>query len=259
MKHVFKYRLAVIEKNIHHCFSSTLDADEQKEIVNRFYKNFVDILLESIKGLSIKPEKLVSRFKIKNPELIEKHFYQNQNVIIYSQHYNNWEWGPITLGLQMKHHVVGIVKSISNKYIHDYMIKGRSKTNVSVVPTGNTYKYFSTIHSKEKPQAVFFIADQNPHSSERISQVNFFGQPTPFHNGAAIYALRSKCDIFTLDIIRKGRGHYEAQASLLSTSAESLSSDELTTRYANHLEALIIKTPEAWLWSHKRFKKIINY
>lgn len=259
LKSVFKYRLDVIEKNIDFCFNLTHTKKERKEIVDLFYKNFVDIILESFKGLSYDPYKLIHRFKLKNPELIDSQFSQNKNVIIYSQHYNNWEWGPITLGLQMKHHIVGIVKLISNNHINDYMIKGRSKANVSVVPTGQTHTYFSKLHAIKEPQAIVFIADQRPHGKERMITLDFFGNATSFHNGAAIYAVQNKFPIYTLDVIRTGRGQYEVEAFPISNGEEKLTPKELTTRYVTHLEELIKSQPEAWLWSHKRFKKSINY
>jgi len=258
LKNVFKYRLDVIQKNISHCFGHTHSEDQQKEIVDKFYKNFIDILLESFKSLSYKPTKLISRFKLQNPELIDQHFDDNQNVIIYSQHYNNWEWGPITLGHQMKHHIVGIVKLISNGYINNYMINGRSKTNVSVVPTGQTHDYFSKLHTIEKPQGIVFIADQSPYGGRKTS-LEFFGNPTEFHNGAAIYAVKTQYPVYTLDVIRVGRGKYHVKAYQISEGNEDLTPEELTGRYASHLEDLIRQQPEAWLWSHKRFKNSIKY
>ena len=259
LKNVLKYRLKVIQTNINHCLGETLDKTQQKEIISRFYTNFSDIILESIKGLSYNPRKLVPRFKVVNLEMLDQHFDNNQNVIIYSQHFNNWEWGPITLGLQMKHHVVGIVKVISNDYIDDYMIKTRPKTNVTVVPTVKTHKYFAKLHTIEDPQAIFFIADQSPHGKERKTSVNFFGHPTAFHHGAAIFAARSKYPIYTLDVSRVSRGRYHTKLHQLSPGNEGLSPEEITTRYADHLQQLIQSDPEAWLWSHKRFKNSLKY
>jgi len=256
-KNILRYRVSVIRKNIEHCFPNK-SKKEQIEIFNDFYKNFIDIILESIKGLGADPHKLIARYKFTNPEILEKYFDQNQHVIVYSQHYNNWEWGPLTLGLQIEHHIVGIVKYLSNKYMNDYFITGRSGNNVSVVPTFGTGRYFAQLKNKS-PQAIVFIADQLPRSKGKSVDLDFLGQHTSFHNGAANYAYQSNFPIVSFDVHRIKRGYYKVDIAELHDTPKELSPDQITEIYKNHLEQLILKSPSSWLWSHKRFKQEIAY
>ncbi len=253
---IFKYRLHVIQKNIKHCLPE-LSEKQQKEIVKNFYTNFVDISLESIKGLSISPESLIPRFKLLNPEILDPHINKNETVICFSQHYNNWEWGSISLGLQMEHHVVGIVKFLSNKYINQYIMAGRTGNNVSVVPTFKTKDYFNDL--PQQKQAIVFIADQMPYKNNIRTDVNFFGNPTPFHLGAAHYSIQSGLPVYSIDIRRIKRGYYEVEIFPICVDPSQATPESITHTYVTHLEALILESKHSWLWSHKRFKGIVEY
>jgi len=257
-KNIAGYRVSVIKKNLAFCFPHKTEA-ERKKIFDKFYKNFIDIILESIKGLSIDPDKLKKRYSFKNPEVLDQHFNKGQHIITYSQHCNNWEWAPICLGIQMNHCLMGIVKMISNQRINKYMIDGRSGNNVRVISTKQTGEFFKTLHKEEDPLAIVFIADQMPYGKVKSLEVPFLGQQVKFHHGAALYAERVNLPIYTIDVARTGRGRYEVQVHCIKAESETLTAEEITYRYAGHLEEMILESPESWLWSHKRFKKILKY
>jgi len=257
-KYILSYRIDVIEKNIAYCFPDKSQR-EQKKIRDDFYKNFIDIILESIKGLSMDPQKLIKRYTFPNPELIDEHYRNGQHVITYSQHYNNWEWAPVCLGLQMKHKLTGVIKKLSNQRINEYVNQGRSGNNSSVVATQDTGEFFKTMHKQSDIIAIAFIADQIPYGKARTLEVPFLGNMVSFHHGAAIYAQRANFPIYSIDVHRKQRGQYEISVFCLKGINETLTAAEITARYAAHLEELVLKSPEAWLWSHKRFKQKLTY
>ena len=188
---------------------------------------------------------------------MEPHFKQNKSIVIYSQHYNNWEWGALTLGLQMSHHVIGIVKKISNGCINKYVQKGRTGANVSVVIMEEIKQLYSTSHNK--PVAVVFIADQVPFNLTRNHDVSFLGKNIQFHKGAAIYACAKNTPVYSYDIHRVARGQYEVELTQICLSPKEITPQELTQKYVTNLETLIQKSPSSWLWSHRRFKTEIDY
>ena len=258
LKNILRYRVSVIQKNIEFVFP---DKSQQwrDNIANQFYKNFVDILLESIKGLSISGDKLIKRYRFRNPELMDAIYNENKHVIVFSQHQNNWEWAPLCLGLQIKHHIVGVVKLLSNPYINTFLQNGRSGNNVSVVPTLKVGSYFKKLQVKEKYEALVFIADQRPSGRETKIPVTFMGHQVNFHGGAARYAIFSGFPIVNFDILRTGRGRYAVEAVYLGKGDEYTNAADLTQKYTDHVSNLIYDNPSQWLWSHKRFKEIIKY
>ncbi len=245
-----------MQKNINFYFDNDPSINKN-DLLESTYKSFIDIIFESIKGQTIDPQKLIPRFKLTNPEELENYFNEGQSVIIYSQHYNNWEWGPITLGLQIKHHIVGVVKYLSNPYINKYFIKGRSGNNVSVIPTHGVLKYFD--NKNDQAEALVFIADQYPKSKTRRHLVNFKGRQIPFHNGAAEFAHKYGWPIFSFDVHKKNRSQYIVALKPICLTPSDHTPQDITQMYATHLEQLIDQSPESWLWSHKRFKELIKY
>jgi len=257
-KHIFKYRIAVIDKNLAYSFPEW-SPTKRLETRNTFYKNFIDLILESLKGMSIDPYKLIPRYRFKNPELMDSYYDKGEHIIIYSQHYNNWEWAPICLGLQMKHHLVGVIKEISNKHINQFFLNSRAGNNVSVIPTYKTASYFIKVKELDQTVGIVFIADQKPSGTEKSIPLEFLAQQASFHAGAAKYAIKSGLAVFSLDVHRIGRGRFEVEAVKLADAGEYSDPVDLTEVYKKNLEQLIYKSPASWLWSHKRYKDFISY
>lgn len=254
--YVIRYRRTVIQKNIEICYPNESD-QYHENLERRFYRNFIDIILEGIKGLGMDSQRLTNRYKLVNPESIDKYHNQNRGVLIYCQHYNNWEWGPLTLGLQSQHVLVGIVKKLHNPFIERFIKKGRDGNNSIMVWTHETGKYFSSTDLSDK--AFVFMADQFPFGKERSVELDFMTSRTKFHLGTAHYACKYNLPVFNSEMRRIKRGHYEVEVQLMIENPNSISPIELTEMYKKHLEKLIQKSPESWLWSHKRFKDICSY
>lgn len=254
---IFRYRQAVIQQNLCFCFPD-IAQEELQTLTSKIQRNFCDILMESLKGISFDPEKLIPRFRLTNPELLEAYYAKGQSVIFYSQHYNNWEWGPICLGLQMKHHLTGIIKKLSNNHVHKYFAEGRDGNNVSVILTTKTEYYFKN-HLDERIEGIVFIADQYPFNKKRQVDVAFFNKHVKFNIGAARLASTTDYPVISIDVHKVKRGHYEVVLTEICNKASDFNAQELTQKYASHLESLIIKDKSAWLWTHKRFKDILKY
>jgi KDO2-lipid IV(A) lauroyltransferase len=64
-------------------------------------------------------------------------------------------------------------------------------------------------------------------------------------NAAVVY--------FTIQ--KKKRGIYSLRYELITNNPSELSWGEITKKHTEHLEASILKKPQFWLWSHKRWKR----
>src|ERR1700753_537143 len=67
---VIRYRRDVVANNLKIAFPEKTDAERQR-IAKRFYRNFTDNFIETIKLLSASPAFLQKRFVIDNPELLD--------------------------------------------------------------------------------------------------------------------------------------------------------------------------------------------
>lgn len=105
-----------------------------------------------------------------------------------------------------------------------------------------------------KAPLYIFMADQSPHRGKIKYYTRFLNQNTPVHLG--VENLAKKCDLAVvfIDIQRVKRGHYEVTGELLFEDTKATDSYEITNSHVKALEKVIIKKPEDWLWSHRRWK-----
>ena len=60
--------------------------------------------------------------------------------------------------------------------------------------------------------------------------------------------------VIYVDIQRVIRGYYTVEMQVICDHPAETVQGEITERYMKKLETLVIKQPEDWLWSHRRWK-----
>ncbi len=249
---VIGYRKKVIKENLERCFPEQ-DSKERSAIIKKTYLNISDILFESFKGLYLSKNQIEKRFKVLNPELINKYFEQGKSVMCLAAHYGNWEWGIQAVNSQIKHQAVSIYKPLqSNLYIEKFMLKKRSRLGMMLFPMHQTKEAFG--HAAVEPIAIILAADQHPSNFKKSIVVDFFGQRLGFLHGPEAYTYKTKNPVLYFDVQRVKRGYYTLEIKELFTGETELKKGELTQKYASAIEAVVRKKPEDWLWSHKRWK-----
>lgn len=249
--HVIRYRKKVSEDNIRRCLP-LLDEKSRRKILKLSYRNLADILLESVKGMTISKATLRKRFRFQNVELLDPFYEEGRSLILVSGHVCNWEWGAIALGLQLKHDCVGIYKPIKNPYIEAFTKKRRGRTGMilaGIKETGMILK-----EQTRRPSAFVLIADQNPANKYRAFWLDFFGHETAFHHGPASISKSLNYPVVYFIIERIDRGCYSVRFEPLVTHPKALTSEEIMQHYVKRLEQQIEEQPSDWLWSHRRWK-----
>ena len=167
-------------------------------------------------------------------------------------HFNNWEWGSLSAGKQLKHRIVALYLPLNNKWIDRFVrwIRARSGTTLaSIFETSHTFEKY-----KKQNTLFLLVADQSPSNPKKSYWVDFMGRKTAFLHGPERHAKFNELPVFFIDIQRTKRGHYTAEFSLLCENPKELAEGELTRMYAGKLEHQITENPECWLWSHRRWK-----
>jgi len=250
--YVFKYRKTIVIENLKRCFPEKPD-EEIIEMSKKFFRNFADIFMESSKGFSMNVYKLIERYKIQNPELLNKYYEQGRDVIVVGSHYTNWEWGVQCVGMQVKHYTVGLYKPLSNKIIDKWLRRTRAQWGVHLASIHRTTLTFD--EKRDKPAGFVMLADQTPHKLHNAYWIDFLGQDTPCLHGPEKHAKRRDLPVIFCDVQRVKRGYYTVVLSLLEDNPGQTADGEITKKYMRTLEKIILKKPENWLWSHRRWKR----
>lgn len=249
---IIRYRRKVVEDNIRRSSLPEMDSDEFRKLINTNYKNLTDVLIEGIKGFTLSQKSLFKRYKILNPEVLDPFYENDQSVMGVLGHFNNWEWGSLAAAKQLKHNIVALYKPLSNKRIDRYAIKIRARYGTELA---SIFKTSLTFEENVNNKTLFLlVADQSPSNDRRAHWVNFLGRNTAFLHGPETHAKKNNLPVFFVDIQRVKRGYYQVELVLLTDDPSKLKDGEITRRYAKMLEEQILKNPESWLWTHRRWK-----
>lgn len=253
---VLPYRKKVIEGNLTRSFPDK-SPKEIKQLRNRFYKHFADLLIEGIKNLGISEKELRKRFVIKNPELMRQLYEKDKSVLLVSAHYMNWEWMITGQALFFPHQAVGIGMPLSSGFWDKKINALRSRYGMHVIHAKIVKETFENYRNQSIPTATLVLGDQSPGDSLKSYWMHFLHQDTAVLFGAEQLAnTYDQAVVFYLPK-RIKRGYYEVELTLLTEEPKSLEWGVLTEQHARLLEQRIQQEPQYWLWSHKRWKRTV--
>jgi KDO2-lipid IV(A) lauroyltransferase len=251
-QHVIKYRQEIIENNLQNAFPEKQQA-EIDQLKHDFYRHFCDLLLESIKGLTLSKQELQRRFVYTNPEIFSPLFEKKQSAILLGSHYGNWEWGVLSFPLAVQHKVTGIYKPLKNRPVDAWVNQQRKRWGLHLVSMNQAGR--AVVEIRQQPSIFVLIADQTPSDIKNAHWLPFLHQDTPFLQGADKLARQTDYPVFIFDIQRVKRGFYEVTFTELCQHPSRKQAGEITELFARHLEATILDNPANWLWSHRRWKR----
>jgi len=248
---VLKYRLSTVRTNLKNCFPEK-SSSELKQIEQGSYKNLADITVEAIKGLTAKPEKIATRYTLKNPEVIDDYLKSGQSILVAGAHMANWEWCTLSFPVNLMGRQVAMYKPIKNKLLDNFMVNSRSKAGFEMISTKAGRTFWED--ADKEPFLMVLGGDQHPSNRTKAYWINFFNRETAFLHGIENYAKAYDLPVVYVNPVRVARGQYDCDIWVLIENPKDKEPGEITKAYASKLESMIRKNPEQWVWSHKRWK-----
>src|SRR5690606_28411169 len=98
-------------------------------------------------------------------------------------------------------------------------------------------------------------ADQTPMYQIEDEKITFLHQRTQMFNGLEKIGKKIQASIVYLDMRQTARGRYIVECKYLGDANTLSEKGAITKAFARHLEENILAQPEAWLWTHKRWKR----
>ena len=246
------YRKSVIQGNIDRSFPMKSEKEKTK-IRRQFYRHFTDLLAEGVKNLSISKKELLKRFEVENPEIMKDLHSKGKDVILVSGHYNNWEWLITAQALLFKHKAFGIGMPLTSRFWNSKINERRERFGLKVVNAAN---YRNALKSNTtSPKVILTLADQSPGDANKSYWLNFLNQKTPVLFGTEMMAHEFNCAVVFFATEKIKRGHYRMKLSLISDEPKEMAWGQITEAHTSRLEQEIVRHPQYWLWSHKRWKR----
>ena len=249
--YIIPYRKVVVIKNIKKSFPQYSDK-QTKKITKQFYKYFGKLLAESISNLNISKKNLSKRIIIKNPDLMDRLYNDNKDVLLLSSHYNNWEFLITAQNFLFRHQAIGIGMPLTNKFWDKKINTQRERFGMKVVNANNYKEKIKEFSST--PTATLILGDQNPSKANNSYWTTFLNQDSAFFFGAEILANQMNAAVVYASIQKIKTGYYEVQLSLISDEPNKEKYGYISQSYVDLLEKDVYLNPQFWLWSHKRWK-----
>jgi KDO2-lipid IV(A) lauroyltransferase len=250
--HVVRYRRKVVEKNLRNAFPEK-SRKERIKIAKGFYRHLTDMIVETLKAMHLTPDQIKKRFRVTDTSLTDRFFSEGRDVVALGSHYNNWEWYS-ALQLSSKHKVITIYKPLKNKDFDRYLYNIRKRFGVWVTPMNHIARDLVKCRGEKILTMSGFIGDQTPPPDDNAFWTTFLNQDTGFYRGAEKVAVKYDIPVIFINIVKRKRGFYELEYSLISEHPRDEEPNAIIARYASGLEEVIREKPEYWLWSHRRWK-----
>jgi len=250
--HIIRYRRTIVFANLNNSFPDK-SAHDRKQIEKKYYHNLCDIMVEFIKIRHITMAQLKQRMVVTNPEILHELFEQQKSVFLTVGHCGNWDWFGKAMPYITRHKVFAVYKALSSNDFDGYMKSIRSRFGEPTLLESKT-TYRSLLQRKDTLNAVFLAGDQTPGGLDADYWTTFLHQDTPFFVGIEKMAKSLDYAVLFFDIERVKRGYYEATILLITDNPTKTNTNEITETYVRLLEKTILRNPDNWLWSHRRWK-----
>lgn len=250
--HLLGYRKKIVFENLKNSFPEN-NAIEIQKIARGFYRHFCDLMFESIKGLTISRKEIKNRLHIQNPGLVHKYLEDQRDIMLYTAHQGNWEW-LIFLPLFFPYYSNTLYRPLKNNYFNGLLQLIRQRFGVHLIEERKGYRTIVKLKEAKVPMMNCIIGDQSPSRKSAKYWFTFMNRETAFYGGPDTIAKRTDQVVLFPNFHKLRRGRYQLRFDLITDNPRSDNGSGLVEKYVRQLEIAIRKSPELWLWSHRRWK-----
>jgi KDO2-lipid IV(A) lauroyltransferase len=245
------YRRKVVQENLRNSFPEKTET-ERKAIEKKYFKYMADLMIETIKSVSMSRKSVEKRMICTNPELLEHYFGKGRSIIAAAGHYANWEMACLSFGFLTSRRRMIVYKPQSNEVFTDFFNRTRSRFGATMISMRQTLR--KMIEFKNEQTITVLASDQTPTREDAKYFIEFLNQPTAVFLGVEklTRVVNSVVIFYRIDLVK--RGHYTYTFVPLVEEPEKTKPYEITEIHVRYLEQLIREKPEYWLWSHRRWK-----
>jgi KDO2-lipid IV(A) lauroyltransferase len=249
-------RIAI--ENLHRSMGSTLSRAACRRAIIGMFQNFGRDLVEFFRlplmhNSRVRAETL-SRIRVEGEEHLRGALQMRRGVLILTAHLGNWELMAAWIALQgIPINVLS--RPIRQPALNDLCQRVRHEAGIHTIFKKNSIREIIT--RLKKNEVVGFVLDQRVNRREGVV-VNFFGRPAGTISGLATLSARYDVPVVPLFIHRvEGDRHLIiAEPPIRFESTGDMERDivDYTQRYSDVLERHIRRSPEQWIWLHKRWE-----
>lgn len=243
MTYFLGYRRTVIRQNL-----KLVGAKGVSEF--GIYKNLCTLALESFKLYSASIVSVESRVYYENLEVLHELFAKGKNVVMVGGHMANWEMFSLSLPQNVEFKTYAVYKKLNNQTFDKAIRKSRSRAGMEIVEINDLRSIVRD--DSDKPKLISLVFDQRPLKPKTALWTEFLGVETPVYSGIEKIASLLNASVVYAVIRREKGGRYMMNLRLVDEDV--LQNGVVIDKCLGILEEEIVKAPDSWLWTHRRWK-----
>jgi Kdo2-lipid IVA lauroyltransferase/acyltransferase len=252
--YLFSYRKKVVLDNLRHSFPE-MNEDQICALSRRFYRHFCDLLVETIKLMTVSASAQRKRCVFDQPatELLNRYVAEKKSVIAVMGHCGNWEWACIAYQLYFDRTIAAAYHPLSNPHFDKLLFRLRTRFGADFIPMKNLLRKLIEFRRRSQDITVGLIADQTA-PPESAYWTTFLHRDAAFFNGPEKLAVMFGYPVIYFNVHKTSRGYYRISASVITENPGEPAPGEISDRFVALLESNIREQPHTWLWTHRRWK-----
>ncbi|KKP24826.1 MAG: Lipid A biosynthesis acyltransferase [candidate division TM6 bacterium GW2011_GWF2_28_16] len=255
-------RKKIALKNINFCFEPKclIDQKNNKKIIKKSFMLLGHSLADFILIRFYKKNYLDKIFTIKNLDYLKENLKLGKGVILSTGHFGSWELAAHYLALNGYKCMILYKPMKDSKFLEKIIKDNREIAGNILIPKENSL--LALFKHLKRGGIVLLASDQHCYSNDG-REVELFGHNVRSHTAFINLSLKTGAPILPGFVYTKNLFNYEMEiCEPINPERFKNSLDpelEMAILSNKYLETAIKKAPENWLWSHRRFKGLINY
>jgi KDO2-lipid IV(A) lauroyltransferase len=242
----------IADRNLETAFP-TRPAAERTAIARAAFKHFGRLLVELLKFSTLSAEQMLARVDVDGEERSRAAYAQGKGVLFVTGHFGFWELQALVHALRVEPIAV-LARALDNPRLNELLEQIRARTGNSVIYRRGTIR--RVMRTLQAGRGVAILIDQHIMSRDAI-YVDFFSRPAATTSAVAALALRTGAPVVPVFALPQPGGRYRL---IYEHPVEPPAADapdavrEFTQRCTDVLEMYVRRSPELWLWMHRRWR-----
>lgn len=242
-------------ENLEHAFGHRYTDVERDQLVRAVYQHFCMMMMEMLHiPRKLHPSTWRDRITLAGHEPVVDRLLSGGPLIMLTGHFGNWEMAGYLFGV-FGFPPNSVARALDNPFLDRFIRRFREHTGQRLIPKHGGYDQMLAV--LQKGGVLSFLADQD--AGQRGLYVDYFGRPASTHKAIALLAIEYNAPVVVGYARRVGPGfRYEVGCTeLIHPDELTGTSDDarlLTQRYTTALEYIVRRSPEQYLWLHRRWK-----
>lgn len=250
---IVRYRRKTIIENLENSFPEKTSA-ELLAIMRGYYSILGEIIVNTLCLAGATPKRDMMTIQWDNaPQHIERN--KGRDWIAMASHFGCWEYFPLWGWTDTECHFMAVYHTMKSVVFELFYRRLRKfSSNIATVPMAQAVRHYIRNRSAERTTVLGLVSDQSPRLQADTKWFDFLNRKTAFVEGGERLAMKFGVPVYFPDIERLDAGRYYCSFVEIYDGKEQVEEGEITRRYAANLERMIRRSPELWMWSHKRWK-----